>query len=387
MKKQLTLAITLATLSSAAMADFVYRTPAGMQVGSAQSEEGGAPAGGHSSTCGSAVIGDQCSIEGQDVYYVGDYSGERLYMALANESGGFEAGHYNYSTAATTTDGAANSRIAFDAIFSGQGIFNPIDGYTNNAYLQCMNRGSNWFIPSREQIKAMSDNLQVLDGGITPFGINNVYYMSSSQRDANSYYATHGHHGGYSWNYKNGIEALRCFAKDEEGKLLATGPNNNVAQIGTNGLVYSSYTASSTYGSDVPAGAFDGFQYQHANPEDGAVSGRQARGIWFSTGAYPKWIQVDFGEGKKVKATGMAFNNRYANEGFAGRPELIRNATVQISDDGVTFTDHESVTDLSQDSNVVWNFSSVAEARYVRLQVESNWGGSYLHVGEIQIFE
>ncbi|WP_415913271.1 discoidin domain-containing protein [Neptuniibacter sp. QD37_11] len=365
-------------------ADFVYRTPAGMQILSSGKQED-LESSGHYSTCMNVEVGHTCDINNDTVRYAGEYNGSPLYMDVFDHSQYVITGTRGYITGIDSEDGLSNSRGMLDSVLYGLGDDNPVDGDVNNAYLACMNKGSNWFVPSKQELNAAVDSLRAATGSA---GMSNEQYHTSNERDGVYQYTANGSSGAYSFNYKTSAMKVRCFAKDQEKHLLTVGPRNNVALLGVNGLTTSSYTASSTYTSDHPAGGFDGGQAHGAYTDYGHVYGVQNRGVWNSAQNQQinAWLQVDFGPNKTVKLAGLNILNQSALD-YAVAYRMPKDVTVKVSDDGVNFSDVQSFTNLPQQALNVLNIASPVEARFVRLHVDANYGGDITSIFELEIFE
>lgn len=171
-----------------------------------------------------------------------------------------------------------------------------------------------------------------------------------------------------------------------EGQLKETGENNNVALIGSNGLSSESYTASSFYGQDAPAAAFDGFVY---NKKDNQDAGEKiSRGIWIAENtdadgkAITPWLQVDFG--KNVTLTGLRIKlNKQSLE--LGRSP--RNMVLHTSIDGEEF-EEESEFLLSLEESTGGDFAGPVTARFFRFEVLNNYGDKkFIEIDELELFQ
>ncbi|WP_415913326.1 discoidin domain-containing protein [Neptuniibacter sp. QD37_11] len=377
--KKIVIPLLAALTALPVSAEFIYRTPAGVEVGNSANEESGGQGG---SACSNLSVGDQCAINGENVIYAGDFNGESLYMALTNQGETFVAGTYGYTTGATSNDGHANSRTLFDAALMGYGSHNPMNGYAN-PYLACMNKGSNWYVPSSGEL---SSAITSLVGAGADGSFPNGYHVTSSESHSNLVVATQGSSGASASIHKYSNFPVRCFAKDQEQKLLGVGPRNNVALIGTNGLTTSSYSVSSNNPSDVPQGAFDGVDMNYNGNDYGYIEGIKNRGFWIPATTSEEWIQVDFGPNKTVNAAGISIKNHWlAMNGVWGH--YPKDMTVKVSMDGVNFTDHQTFTNMDRQAVITLNFASPLEARFVRFHFHSNYGDPYLEIGDIEIFE
>lgn len=152
-----------------------------------------------------------------------------------------------------------------------------------------------------------------------------------------------------------------------------TGPNNNIALIGTNGLTEASYSASTTYFADRPAGAFDGHLY--SSQYNDAAGAKIARGMW-GTSTPTEWIQIDFG--RQMEVTGFAHIGSAQLAVWA--PESV---VLQVSSDGVNFTDHGNFTT----NNVMNSFTLGApvQGQYIRFVFTKN-SGPNIAVEELEVY-
>lgn len=171
-----------------------------------------------------------------------------------------------------------------------------------------------------------------------------------------------------------------------EGQLKETGENNNVALIGSNGLSIESYSASSFYGQDAPAAAFDGFVYSTKDNQE--ADEKIGRGIWMVKSinedgkAVLPWIQVDFG--KEVTLTGLQIViNKQSLE--LGRSP--RDIALHISTDGQEFT-KESEFYLSYEESAGGDFPEAITARYFRLEILNNYGDKmFTEIDELELYQ
>ena len=154
--------------------------------------------------------------------------------------------------------------------------------------------------------------------------------------------------------------------------------SGNIAMLNTNGLTASSYSASSTYGSDTPRSAFDGFIYD-TNLNVGGV--RQARGLWLSNTSQTsnQWVSIDFGKivsisGFKIKQHSGSASSRFP-----------KNIKLQYSIDGITYEDAESLL-LNQVFEVNKSFSEF-QTQYFRFLIVDNYGGNYSQLSELEIYQ
>ncbi|WP_415912249.1 discoidin domain-containing protein [Neptuniibacter sp. QD37_11] len=392
MKKLLACAITAAALSPTVNADFIYRTPAGMQVGSGASEEasGSSPLPSkpsYSSDCAGASIGDSCMINDDSVIYAGDLSGERIYMASNTEPENGYFGLRGYSYGSVLGDGYGNTPKMIGGLFDHQGSSNPISGstYVNNIATMCTSHGSNWYVPSESELSTAFTNLSHNLSGLG-FATNLTYITSTEHGTlyAKGLRPQNSTAPAVDYLDRSHQNPIRCFVKDTEKKLLAVGPRNNVAHNGINGLTDASFTASSNYSSDYAYSAFDGGDYNNAGFDYGTLLGYKNRSIWLVYRGQDEWIQVDFGD-RKVNAAGIVIRNPSLYPSWL--TYMPKDVTVQASNDGVTFHDVKSFNDLPQEPMSTLTFDSPVYAQYIRLVVHSNYGNTYIQIGEIEVFE
>lgn len=167
------------------------------------------------------------------------------------------------------------------------------------------------------------------------------------------------------------------------GPLDETGLNRNVALIGTNGISEASITSSSTYSSDSPAAAFDGYIYNEQYNEDS--NGKIKRGIWLtkyrddSDEPVKPWIQIDFNQSVELTAVGFHLNAKSLSLG-----RLPRVVTVLTSMDGNSF-DTSFVFSLVNAESNFFSFPTKTNARFYRLEFQYNFGDkTFFELDEIE---
>ncbi len=179
--------------------------------------------------------------------------------------------------------------------------------------------------------------------------------------------------------YGGDTMGLRYVATFEPVYTQKTNEHGNIALSGTNSLVPTSYSASQVYHALYPAAAaFDGHLFAKAkiNPDAGAPI---QYGAWISYATAPQWLQVDFGQLAHI--TGFSITNKSGSYQDRAPKDVI----VQVSDDGVTFTDHQSLT-LSSGVEFV-TLNSPLQSRYVRLHIlNAQKAQTYLQVGELEYY-
>lgn len=154
-----------------------------------------------------------------------------------------------------------------------------------------------------------------------------------------------------------------------------TGDSGNIALIGTNLLSDASYSASLTYTSDAPRAAFDGYVFGGVKVNNDGTA-QLNRGTWISYGV-PQWLQVDFG--KKTMISGLAVKTSASYPARAPK-----DATLEVSDDGINFTAHESFNMAYGGGSV--NLANPAIGQFFRLKVTSTHGDYYIQIGELEYY-
>lgn len=99
------------------------------------------------------------------------------------------------------------------------------------------------------------------------------------------------------------------------------------------------------------------------------------------SGDIPPWphdATIDFGE--EITLTKFIFRNRHNNGGNA--PKDI---DLQVSDDGVNFTTHQSFfnTNTGNGAEVTFDITTPIKSRYVRISNKTGYNGSWVNYGEI----
>jgi hypothetical protein len=170
------------------------------------------------------------------------------------------------------------------------------------------------------------------------------------------------------------------------GGLVESGENGNIALISTNGLTSESYDASSFYGQDTQAAAFDGYTYKEKINVD--ATDKIGRGIWMakrtdSNGALvTPWLQIDFGKNVTVSGMRSLINAKSLELGRGPR-----NITILTSEDGTDFTIFDTYRLIAQ-TTVDVPFASPITARFIRLQVDSNYGDSnFVEIDEWELYQ
>lgn len=154
-----------------------------------------------------------------------------------------------------------------------------------------------------------------------------------------------------------------------------SGANGNIALIGTNLLSDASYSASVTYSSDTPHAAFDGYIFGGVKVNDDAVS-MHNRGTWISYGA-PQWLQVDFGRTTMITGFSVQSSPSYPTR-------TPKNVTLQVSNDGINFTDHETREMVKGGDHI--NLNNAAVGQFFRLKVNTTHGDWYIQIGELEYY-
>ncbi|MEN6337988.1 MAG: LamG-like jellyroll fold domain-containing protein, partial [Phycisphaerales bacterium] len=113
--------------------------------------------------------------------------------------------------------------------------------------------------------------------------------------------------------------------------------------------------------------------------------------MWMSNEASPKWIQYEFDKVYAIDEL-WVWNANQVIEGFVGFG--ARNVAIEYSTDGATWTTLEGVPEFARASglptytaNTVVDFGGV-NAKYVKLNIDSNWGGvaKQVSIAEVRFF-
>ncbi|TMP38606.1 fibrinogen-like YCDxxxxGGGW domain-containing protein [Pseudoalteromonas rubra] len=188
-----------------------------------------------------------------------------------------------------------------------------------------------------------------------------------------------------------GAPALQYFCHFEDLTLSrpvvtdgdTTGANNNIALVYTNSLSPGNYTASGTVNQFSPAGAFDGhLYYGDPNPKINPQAGELlTHGIWLAPSTSNEWLQVSFA--KTAVITG--FSTQITKHFAESPPRTPKEVIFQVSDDGVTFTDHETITMDKGESTV--KLTKAALGSSFRLLVLSTHGSvDYIQIDEMEYY-
>jgi len=201
---------------------------------------------------------------------------------------------------------------------------------------------------------------------------------------------------GYSPNINSNceIEYLAIMEKDGilgdddntssgDPSLTRTGDYGNIALINTNGLNSINYSASHSYGSDNAASAFDGhiLNEQINNHSEVPVQ----RGIWLMKKDVDNkddeyWLQVEFNQQVEISSFRIVLNKQ-----SLGLKRLPKEVTIQISDDGIDFVDHDAFK-LNNMPDQRALLTSKASLRYFRLLINTNYGDKFIEIDELELF-
>lgn len=163
-----------------------------------------------------------------------------------------------------------------------------------------------------------------------------------------------------------------------------TGTNGDIALNGTNELTAGSYTSSSVFNLDHPAGAFDGWVNGLKINTDAGVS--YLRGIWLSDVGQVsnQWLAIDLGRVASVSSYRMLMTNSTAL--VLGR--MPQNIKIQKSIDGVNYTDHEELVNPQLENTGIVSFDNPVVTRYFRFfMVDTYTAADYMQVGEIELYQ
>jgi hypothetical protein len=171
-----------------------------------------------------------------------------------------------------------------------------------------------------------------------------------------------------------------------EGQLIETGDNGNVALIGTNGLIAESYSASSFYGHDSAAAAFDGFVYNTKINQD--ANDKVGRGLWLANNLdadgnlLTPWVQIDFG--KLVTLSGMRLSINAKSFELGRSPSTMM---VYSSIDGEEFEEIGEFQ-LPLETSTYNVFPESITSRFFRFEVLNNFGDkNYVEIDELELFQ
>jgi hypothetical protein len=110
----------------------------------------------------------------------------------------------------------------------------------------------------------------------------------------------------------------------------------------------------------------------------GDLHGVEPTTMWLSAGAQPNWIQYEFDQVYRLYEM-KVWNSNQLIESFLGFG--AKNVTIETSTDGTTWTALADVPEFSRApaaagyaANTTVNFGG-AEAKFVKLTINSNWGG------------
>lgn len=172
-------------------------------------------------------IGDTCS-DGTIYAGLSPDGNVPMYTTPADASSGAYWGTYNFPTGSTSNvTGKANSADIYAHVQNGDGDYNPDDSYTPNAAVLCeeltAHGHSDWYLPARDELDVLYDNLVDQNGDNTPggplgstFGFNTSgsypagwYWSSSEVNNSNARFQRFGG-GNQSFNNKYYRLSVRC---------------------------------------------------------------------------------------------------------------------------------------------------------------------------------
>jgi len=168
--------------------------------------------------------------------------------------------------------------------------------------------------------------------------------------------------------------------------LTRIGQYGNIAQIYTNNLTQTSYTASNHRGADIAAAAFDGYIWEEQieqNDED--LGSPIARNIWLiekeeDDNNIKYWLQVKFEQ--EVDVTGFRVLVNGISVDLGRSP---RGVTILTSIDGDQFEEQGSYS-LSKAIDQRANLPEKITLKYFRIQVDSNFGDAYIEIDELEVY-
>ncbi len=180
--------------------------------------------------------------------------------------------------------------------------------------------------------------------------------------------------------------SLGASSESRELKARASTPlpaNVNIALTGPHNRVTTRYSASQTSTPTTPEGAFDGYESYRNTKLDENANTQVLNGAWISgRSTHDQWLKVDFDRQVKVGGFKIFVNPAYAN--FSGRG--ARDIVVQGSNDGVNFFNLERITLAKSAVNKV-KLSKPTYLHSLRLWFFNNYGGRYLQVDELEVYE
>ncbi|NCC20950.1 MAG: DUF1566 domain-containing protein [Alphaproteobacteria bacterium] len=141
-----------------------------------------------------------------------------MFTTPADQSSGAAWGTYNFPTGSTSTiTGATNTADIYAHVSNGDGLYNPGDGTTSNAFVVCAELGayrhSDWYVPALDELEVLVTNRSAIGGFDTTSGYPVSYYWSSSESSGD---VAQRWDFGTPWpgtNNKNIMLSVRCVRK------------------------------------------------------------------------------------------------------------------------------------------------------------------------------
>jgi hypothetical protein len=168
-----------------------------------------------------------------------------------------------------------------------------------------------------------------------------------------------------------------------------TGPNGNIALIGTNGITASSISSNVVASSDVywPVTAlFDGYRYDTwqvgATIFNQSSEGPIGYGALHSTRNTPSISNITIDLGNVASISGFVLLNQWSNR--TGHPSDI---TIKSSVDGINYVPEQSFTFSTPNDSGVVRMSTPFKNRYFRLTVNRSYYVGYLVFSELEILQ
>jgi hypothetical protein len=160
------------------------------------------------------------------------------------------------------------------------------------------------------------------------------------------------------------------------------GDYGNIAMIGSNGLTGANNNVSSELSVSYDGDAcFDG--YGDSVQLYAGVGARIPNGDWRTVSGQntDQWISVNLGAVAAITGFRALFPGWVRSGGLG-----MKNVMVQGSVDGIAWEDHELVQFALVSSSTI-TLSQVLYTQYVRLFIQDVWGGAYVSMNELEIYQ
>lgn len=154
--------------------------------------------------CKTGPVGTVCTSDGA-VYAGTTVGGVRMYVATADESGTYAWGGQN--TDFNGDNNAVEPELLEDGLANTNWLLLNGNG-SHDAAQACRDKGSDWYLPAREEYREIYDNRAQL--GTANLPTDTTIYWSSSERDGAYAWLRRFSDGWYFYNGKNGLHPVRC---------------------------------------------------------------------------------------------------------------------------------------------------------------------------------